>query len=154
MDEKRAIGRENRLPWHLPMDLKRFRAITLGHPVIMGRKTYESIGHPLPGRTNIVITRQDDFCPDGCVVVHDLQAALAECSGAEEVFILGGAEIFREALPLADRLYLTIVHTRIDGDAFFPEVPETFTIVSRETAGDVYPIEFLVYERREPKGSG
>ncbi len=148
MDEERTIGRGNRLPWHLPTDLRRFRKITLGHPVIMGRKTYESMGRPLPGRKNIVITRQEDFCADGCVVVHDLAAALAACSGVDEVFVLGGASVFYEALPFAHRLYLTIVHVRIEGDAFFPPIPADFFVVFREEAQDRFPLEFLVYERR------
>ena len=149
MDLDRAIGRENRLPWHLPRDLERFRLVTLGHPVIMGRKTFESIGRPLPGRTNIIITRQESFAAEGCVVVHDLQAAFAACGTADEAFVLGGAEVFREALPRADRIYMTIVHTRIEGDAFFPEVPASFTAVSREAADDVYPLEFVTYERQD-----
>jgi dihydrofolate reductase len=154
MDEKRAIGRGNRLPWHISRDLERFRSITLGHPVIMGRKTYESIGAPLPGRTNIIITRREDFPAEGCIVVHDLDAALAACAGAEEVFFVGGAEIFREAMSLADRVYLTIVHTTIDGDSFFPELREDLSLISRESAEDIYPIEFLVYERKGGKREG
>lgn len=135
------------MPWHLPKDLARFRALTIGHPVIMGRKTFESIGHSLPGRTNIVVTRQDGFCAEGCVVVHDLDAAFAACGDGDEVFVLGGAEVFREALPRADRIYLTVVHTRIEGDTFFPAVPAAFTETGREEVHDVYPLEFLVYER-------
>ncbi len=152
MDEERAIGRENRLPWHLPRDLARFRAVTMGHPVIMGRRTFESIGRPLPGRTNIVITRRKEYEAEGCVVVHDLRSALAACGDAEQAFILGGAEVFRQALPLAERVYITLVHTKISGDAFFPELPAAFREVSREQAADVYPLEFLVYERKQGPG--
>jgi dihydrofolate reductase len=148
MDENRAIGRENRMPWYLPKDLDRFRALTLGHPVIIGRRTYESLGRPLPGRTNIVITREREYQAKGCVVVHDLEAAFAACEGADEVFVAGGAAMYREAMPFADRIYLTLVHTKIEGDAFFPEIPGHFILVKREPAVDVYPIEFLVYERK------
>jgi dihydrofolate reductase len=147
MDLDRAIGRENRLPWHLPKDLERFRTLTVGHPVIMGRKTFESIGRTLPGRTNIIITRQEAFSAEGAVIVHDLQTAFAECGDADEVFVLGGAEIFREAMPFADRIYLTIVHTRIQGDAFFPELPPVFSLIKSEPADDVFQIDFAVYER-------
>jgi dihydrofolate reductase len=149
MDLDRAIGRENRLPWYLPKDMARFRRITMGHPVIMGRKTYESIGRPLPGRANIVITRQDDYCAEGCVVVRDLQTAFAACEGADEVFVLGGEAVFRDAMPLADRVYITVVHTRINGDAFFPELPQNMKLLSSESTEDVYPLEFQVYERKE-----
>lgn len=152
MDEERAIGRENRLPWRLPKDLARFRAITLGHPVIMGRRTYESLGGPLQGRQNIVVTRRTAYRAVGCTVVGDLAAAYASCGGADEAFILGGAELFAQALPSADRIYLTIVHTRIQGDAFFPEIPESFVPVSSEAADDAYPLTFLIYERRQGSG--
>ena len=151
MDLDRAIGRENRLPWHLPKDLARFRDLTMGHPVVMGRKTYESIGRPLPGRTNIVITRQEAFAADGTVVVHDLQEAFGACGDAEEVFVLGGAEVFREAMPLADRIHLTVVQARIQGDTFFPEISPAFSLVHSEQANDAFPIEFRLYER---KGNG
>jgi dihydrofolate reductase len=151
MDLDGAIGRENRLPWHLPKDLEHFRLLTLGHPVIMGRKTFESIGHALPGRTNIVITRQVDFCADQCVVVHDLQEAFRQCAGASEIFVLGGAEVFREAMSFADRIYLTRVHTRIEGDVFFPDIPADFVQTGSERVDDVYAIEFIIYER---KGDG
>ncbi len=147
MDESRAIGIENRLPWKAPADMRRFRAITMGHPVIMGRKTYESIGKPLPGRKNVVITRQMDFLVQGCTVVHDLPSAFGACDDADEVFVLGGEKLFRDTIGVADRLYLTIVKVRIGGDARFPEIPEDFDVVSRETVVDVLPLEFLLYER-------
>lgn len=147
MDESRAIGIENRLPWKAPADMRRFRALTMGHPVIMGRKTYESIGRPLPGRKNVVITRQIDFLVRGCTVVHDLPSAFAACEGADECFVLGGETLFRDTISVADRLYLTIVRVRIGGDARFPEIPGEFTMTSRETVEDVLPLEFLVYER-------
>jgi dihydrofolate reductase len=154
MDLDRAIGRENRLPWHLPKDLARFRDLTMGYPVLMGRKTYESIGHPLPGRTNIVITRQEAFSADGVVVVHDLEAAFAACGDADEAFVLGGAEIFREAMPLADRIHLTVVQAHIQGDTFFPEIPPAFMVVRSEKEDDAFPLEFRVYERKEKAAQG
>ncbi len=147
MDESRAIGVENRLPWKAPADMRRFRAITTGHPVIMGRKTHESIGRPLPGRKNIVITRQGDYRAEGSTVVHDLPSAFAACGDADECFVLGGEKLFRDTIAVADRLYLTVVKVRIGGDARFPEIPEEFSLVSRETAADVLPLEFLLYER-------
>src|SRR3972149_7478103 len=117
----RIIGRGNRMPWHISDDLKRFKALTLGHPVVMGRKTFESIGKPLPGRDNIVVTRSQAFAAPGCRVVHSLAEALAAAQGASEVFVIGGAQIYALALPLADRLQLTEVDAAIDGDAYFPD---------------------------------
>jgi dihydrofolate reductase len=149
MDENRIIGRGNRLPWHLPVDLKRFRKLTLGHPIIMGRKTYESIGKPLDGRKNIVVTRQTLYSAKGCVVVHNLCSAFAACEDAEEVFVLGGESLFRDVLPLADKVYLTVVRTRVEGDVKFPAVPDELELVSQEEANDVFPLEFRLYERRK-----
>lgn len=148
MDENRVIGRGNRLPWHLPVDLRRFRRLTLGHPIIMGRKTYESIGKPLDGRKNIVITRQAGYRASGCIVVHDLRSAFAACGDAEEAFVLGGETLFRDVMPLADKVYLTVVRTRVEGDARFPAIPDKLELISREDAQDVFPLEFLLYERR------
>ncbi len=119
--ENGVIGRDNQLIWRLPNDLKRFKALTLGHPLIMGRKTFESIGSPLPGRTSIVITRQKDFHLEGVVVVNSLQEALIEAKKCtnEEVFIIGGGEIFKIAIPFCDKLYLTLVKTECAGDTYF-----------------------------------
>jgi len=114
MADNHVIGHNNRLPWHLPADLKHFRAITLGKPVLMGRKTWESIGRPLPGRTNIVITRNADYLAADCVVVHSLDEALRAAGSAAEVMVIGGAELYRQALPQADTLYLTLVRTLRD----------------------------------------
>ncbi|NNJ94224.1 MAG: type 3 dihydrofolate reductase [Halobacteria archaeon] len=122
MADNRVIGHDNHLPWHLPADLKHFKATTMGKPIIMGRKTWESIGRPLPGRTNIVVTRDARYTADGCVVVHSVDAALQACSADEEVMVIGGAEFYRQVLPHASTLYLTLVHDRFDGDAFFPEL--------------------------------
>lgn len=129
--QNHVIGRDNKLPWYLPNDLKYFKQVTLGKPVIMGRKTYESIGKPLPGRTNIIITRQADYQPAGATdsvkVVSSLDDAreLAEnitlIDGQQEAMIIGGAEIYTLALPLVDRMYLTEVHAEVEGDAYFPE---------------------------------
>jgi dihydrofolate reductase len=121
--ENGCIGVENKLPWHLPEDLKRFREITRGHPVIMGRKTFESIGRPLPQRQNIVITRDPSYSAPGIQAVTSLEQAieLASATNPREIFVIGGAEIYRLAFPRADRLYLTVVHLEVRGDAFFPE---------------------------------
>ena len=122
--ENGVIGRNNTLPWRLPEDLRRFKSITMGHPLIMGRKTWESLGRPLPGRTNIVVTGNKRFRPDGAVVAPDFEAALArarEADGAEEIFVIGGESLFQEALARADRLYLTLIHRAFEGDARFPE---------------------------------
>ena len=124
MDERRGIGLAGGLPWRLSSDLQRFKSLTTGHHIIMGRKTYESIGRLLPGRTMIVITRNPDFRPPGCLVAHSLGEALAlsEARGEEEVFVIGGRAVFTEALPLADRMYLTEVHTAGQADVFFPDL--------------------------------
>lgn len=130
LTDNRVIGRGNKMPWHLPNDLKYFKRMTTGKPVLMGRKTFESIGKPLPGRTNIVITRQNDWQASGVQVVHNLDEGLELATrlslidGSEEVMVIGGAQIYREVLPQAHRLYLTQIHTHIDGDAFFPEISE------------------------------
>lgn len=121
MAENRVIGRDNQLPWHLPADLKHFKATTLGKPILMGRKTWESIGRPLPERTNIVITRDENYTASGCVVVHSLDAALRAAEHHAEVMIIGGAELYRQVLPQADTLYLTLVHGEFEGDTRFPQ---------------------------------
>ena len=121
-DDHGGIGYEGRLPWHLPNDLKRFKALTLGKPVIMGRRTHESIGRALPGRTNIVVSRQPGLEIEGCTVVPGFEAALAAAAGAEEACVIGGAEIYRLALPSADTLHLTRVHATVDADTHFPAI--------------------------------
>ena len=115
-----VIGIDNRLPWRLSEDLKHFKALTLGHPVLMGRKTYESLWRPLPGRRNIVITRNPECRLEGAEIAYSLEQALALCEGADEVFFIGGADLYRQALPLVQRLYLTEVAASPPGDAFFP----------------------------------
>lgn len=119
--KKRVIGKKGALPWHIPEELKRFKEITMGNPIIMGRITHESIGKALPGRVNIVITREPDYKALGCIVVHSLEEALQQTKSADEVFIIGGGQIYAEALPLADKLYLTYIDREIEGDVFFPD---------------------------------
>jgi len=124
LDENRGIGLKNQIPWHLPADLARFKKLTMGHHLVVGRKTYESIGFPLPGRQMIILTRNPEFEAQDCFTVKSLDAALelAEKRGEKEVFIIGGAEIYREALPLSDHLYLTAVHTSAEADTHFPAI--------------------------------
>jgi dihydrofolate reductase len=153
MDRGGLIGADGTLPWRLPADLQRFKAITMGHPLIMGRKTHESIGRPLPGRLNIVLSRQVDYHAEGCVVVPSMNEALRAGADAEQVFVIGGADIYRAALPGADTIYLTRVDADFDGDTRFPEWDEeAWRVVSRErhSADDRnrYPYEFRVLERR------
>jgi dihydrofolate reductase len=152
MAENRVIGRGNEMPWEIPSELKRFKETTMGHPVIMGRKTFESIGHPLAGRKNIIITRQQDYSAAGSIIVPDLQAALAACDGADEVFICGGDTVYREAMSLADRIYLTIIEEEFDGDSFFPEISDDFAEVRRTRVEDeVLPYDMVLYERAGKK---
>lgn len=152
-----VIGQRNGLPWRLPEDLKRFKALTMGKPIIMGRKTFESIGKPLPGRTNIVITHQALSLP-GCTVAPSLPAAIAVAGAVEEVMVIGGAEIYRQALPLAERVYLTEVHAEVVGDALFPALDTQW----RELAREDYPADerhafaysFVILTRRDATVSG
>jgi len=147
----RVIGIGGRLPWHLPEDLRRFKRLTLGAPVIMGRRTHESIGRPLPGRRNIVVTRQAAARWAGCTVVPSLPAALALAADASEAFVIGGAELYAEALPHASRLYLTLIDATYDGDTWFPAFEAVaWREVSREpgTAESGLPYSFVTYERR------
>ena len=125
----RVIGKENSLPWYIPDDLKRFKALTTGHPIIMGRKTFESIGKALPNRTSIVITNTTEYAKEDIVVVHSLTEALEKASAIEdeEIFVIGGAQIYQQALPFADKLYLTIINEEKPGDVFFPEYKPLFT---------------------------
>jgi dihydrofolate reductase len=147
-----VIGRNNALPWHLPADLARFKALTMGHPVVMGRRTYESIGRPLPGRRNLVISRKRGYSAPGCEVVHCLDEAIAACRGAEEIFIIGGAELYRESLPRAHRLEFTEIRAEFEGDACFPEISmcewrETAREIHSGEAGIPFRYDFARYER-------
>lgn len=121
MDKNRVIGRGDDLPWHISEDLKHFKKITMGKPIIMGRKTHESIGRPLPGRENIILTRDVSYTAEGCTVLHSIEEVFEHCKNIEEVMITGGAEIYKLALGQASSLYLTEVHTEIEGDTYFPE---------------------------------
>jgi dihydrofolate reductase len=149
MAENRVIGRDGRIPWHLPADLERFRDLTLGHSLVMGRKTYESIGRPLPGRRTIVLSRQPGLAIQGADVAPNLSAALALCAGEAEVFICGGAAVYAEALPIADRIYLTVVHGDTGGDTFFPPIPDTFVETCREPLPGDLPATFIHLRRRD-----
>ena len=122
MADDRVIGINNSLPWKLPNDMKWFRQQTMGKPIVMGRKTFESFGaKPLPGRTNIIITRDNNYKAEGCIVVHSIEEAILAAGDVEEVMIIGGASFYQQMLPRAERLYLTFVHSKVDGDAWFPE---------------------------------
>lgn len=116
-----VIGINNTLPWHLPEDLKRFKALTMGHHIIMGRKTYESLGRLLPGRTTVIVTRNQDYKVEGALIAHSLQAAIALCKDDDEVFLIGGAELYQDGLKMANKLYITEVALDVKGDAFFPD---------------------------------
>jgi len=152
MDENRLIGADNGLPWRLPADLRHFKKVTMGHPIVMGRRTWDSIGRPLPGRTNIVVTRRADFAAPGAVVVDSLEAAKAGAGDTGELMIIGGAEIFEQALEEADRIYLTEIHAAFEGDTHFPKISEDqWACVSREDFDkddkNPYAYSFLVLER-------
>ena len=147
-----VIGRDNGMPWHLPDDLKHFKALTLGKPVLMGRKTFESIGRPLPGRTNLVLTRAQDRSVPGVTVVPDLDAALREAAGAPELVVAGGAQVYALALPRATRIYLTRIHTVLQGDTRLPDIdPASWHETSRELhpvdARHAYAMSFITLER-------
>jgi dihydrofolate reductase len=155
MDKNRVIGRDGKLPWHLSDDLKNFKKITLNKPVIMGRKTHESIGKPLPGRKNIIITRNENYQAQGCEVCHDLNEALKLCASDEEAVIIGGAEIYSQALDRVDRIYLTEVYAEVEGDVYFPEYGrESWDEIIRDDyeANDKndYPFSCFILERRHP----
>ncbi|MFL6195897.1 MAG: dihydrofolate reductase [Thermoanaerobaculia bacterium] len=148
MASNRTIGVDNRLPWRLPKDLKRFKDLTMGHALVMGRKTYDSVGHPLPGRTTIVITRQPDWRRKGVLVAHTLEDALALAEG-DEVFVAGGEEVFRHALDRADRIYLTRIEKEFPGDTIFPEFEgPAWRLAEREEHGGEVPFAFELWERQ------
>ena len=149
MASNRVIGRQGDIPWKIPGEQKMFKEITLGHAVIMGRKTYESLACPLPGRTNIVVTRQTDFQAPGCIIAQNLAGAIKSCPNNEnEAFIIGGGLLYHEALVLADRIYLTLIPREIPGDTYFPEIPEAeFEITKSEFVDAVEPYHFYIYQR-------
>jgi len=147
-----ALGKDNQLIWHLPADLKRFKRITSGHHVIMGRKTYESLGKPLPNRTNIIISRNKDYTAKGCLVRNSLEEAIESAKEDPSPFILGGAEIYKQAIEIADVLDLTFVHHDFEADAFFPEIdPEIWEEISHEDfkadEKNKYDYSFVTYKR-------
>ncbi len=156
LSRNRVIGRDNALPWQLSEDLKYFKRVTMGKPILMGRKTFESIGRPLPGRTNIVLSRQPGFKPEGVLLAADPQRALALAreEQAEELMVIGGEAVYREFLPLAERLYLTEVQAEVEGDAWFPDIdPAYWREVRREDfsarAPNPYDYSFVVLERQD-----
>jgi dihydrofolate reductase len=144
-----VIGKDNQLPWYLPADLKHFKAITMGKPIVMGRKTFESIGRPLPGRQNIVVTRNPGFMASGITVAHSVEAAITAANETEEIMIIGGTELYKLSLPLADRIYLTDIQQNFDGDAHFPSLDSQWREVSREdrVSDDGLSYSFCVFER-------
>jgi dihydrofolate reductase len=147
-----VIGRDNTLPWHLPEDLKRFKRLTMGKPIVMGRKTFESIGKPLPGRQNIVVTRDANYRREGVTVVNDAESALRAAGAVPEIMVIGGAELFRALLPRARRIHLTRVHGEIEGDVMWPALDDReWSVVEREAhAADErhrYAMTFEVWER-------
>ena len=121
MAKNRVIGAHGRIPWHLPNELKLFKSLTMGHHIVMGRKTYDSIHRLLPGRTTVIVTHRRDYSVPGAIVTHSIQEALDACRGDDEIFVIGGAELFRATLPIADRIYLTVVDAEPEGDTFMPE---------------------------------
>lgn len=152
MAKNRVIGNDNTLPWHLPADLKNFKILTMKHHIIMGRKTYESIGRPLPGRFSVVVTRSSKF--EGCIIADSLEKAIEACAKDEdEIFVIGGAELYRQAINLADRIYLTEIDADISGDAYFTEFDdklwqETGRVSHAPDEKNLYPYHFVVYDRK------
>jgi dihydrofolate reductase len=154
MSENRVIGKNNQLPWHLPADLKFFKATTLNHPILMGRKTFESIGKPLPQRTSIIITRQPGYQAEGALVVNSLSEAIR--AGRElhpDIFIIGGAEILQQALPVIDTMYLTRIHAPFEGDIYYPEInwqewQQTWREDHAPDEKNKYPYSFIKLERK------
>jgi dihydrofolate reductase len=152
MAKNRVIGKGGRIPWDLPADRARFKKLTLGHPVLMGRRTYESIGRPLPDRTNVVLTRNPDYVCEGCVVMHSIAQVLARFR-AQRIFVIGGAEVFAQFLPLASELHVTLLDQEFAGDVYFPEIDPAVWVETRREQGqrdeqNPYDHVFLVYECR------
>lgn len=151
MSSNRAIGLDGQMPWHLSADLKRFKQITMGHPIIMGRKTYAAIGKPLPGRTNIIVSRNPAYKPDGCIVVDNVEAAINHaCRLSDEVFVIGGATLYEATLPIANTLYITQINREFEGDTFFPEfdLKQWLEVERQEIVTDTsvtFTYDFIVY---------
>ncbi|MEI7843774.1 MAG: dihydrofolate reductase [Gallionellaceae bacterium] len=152
MARNRTIGINNTLPWRCPEDLKHFKALTMGHHMIMGRKTFDSIGKPLPGRTTVIVTRNTELKVEGCLVAHSIEQAIAACSGDNEIFVVGGAELYAQALPLVDKLYITEIQQDVEGDAHFPSFnrnewqPVSKDVRSQETP-QALEYHFVSYQR-------
>lgn len=152
--ENNALGKDNQLLWHLPEDFKRFKTLTSGHYIIMGRKTFESFPKPLPNRTHIIITRQPNYqAPEGCIVVSSLEKAMELCPANEEAFVIGGGEIYKQALDVVDKIDVTRVHTTIDADTFFPEIDTTkwklvFEEFHPKDEKHAFDFTFLTYVKR------
>ncbi|MDR4888608.1 dihydrofolate reductase [Fredinandcohnia sp. QZ13] len=153
MDKNQLIGKDNDLPWRLPADLAYFKRVTMGHPIIMGRKTYDSIGRPLPGRENIIVTRDTSYKAEGCKVIHSIDEIVKMSEETEqELFVIGGAEIFKEILPYSDRLYITEIDEEFEGDTYFPAFDKAeWQVISKEKGikdeKNPYEYTFLVYEK-------
>ncbi len=150
IDETRAIGKDNQLLWHIPEDLKHFKELTIGHTVVMGENTYRSIGRPLPNRTNIILSLTPNFSPEGCIVASSLDDAISKAMQyeKEEIFVIGGASIYRQFLPRVDRLYLTLVSGVHDADTFFPPYDEFTKVVSEEKGqNSEYTFSFVIREK-------
>ncbi len=150
-----ALGKDNQLIWHLPADLKRFKEVTNGHHIIMGRKTFESLGKPLPNRTTIIITRNKDYHVENCIVVNSLGEAIAAAKEDDNPYILGGAEIYKQAMDIADKLDLTLVHHKFDADAFFPEIDKNiWEEISRDDFSkdekNQFDYSFVKYQKKSP----
>ncbi|GAB5604378.1 dihydrofolate reductase [Sideroxyarcus sp. TK5] len=153
MAQNRTIGVNNTLPWRCPEDLKHFKALTMGHHMIMGRKTFDSIGKPLPGRTTVIVTRNAGLQVAGCLVAHSLNDAITACKDDDEIFIVGGADLYAQALPLVDTLYITEIQQEVDGDAHFPEFDRSAWLeIAREVRSQTEPqplqFHFVTYQRR------
>lgn len=152
-DLNRVIGIDNKMPWHIPEELKYFKKVTMGKAMVMGRKTFESIGRPLPGRLNIIVTRNKDYVADGAEVFHDLHKAIERAEVySDEVVIIGGAEIFKVTMDIADRLYITVIRKEFDGDTFFPEIDDSWKLVSQSAdqfTEDGIPYSYLIYDKMQ-----
>jgi len=152
MAKNRVIGVDNQLPWHLPADLKHFRTLTMGHPIIMGRKTFDSIGRVLPGRRNIVVTRNRNYRFDAVEIVHSLDEALEICRDENEAFVIGGAHLYEDAMHRVSRIYVTEVHAEVKGDVFFPAIDpsrwqETGRVAHHADPHNAYAWDFVIYDR-------
>lgn len=148
MASNRTIGKENKIPWHIPDEVRLFKETTIGHTVIMGRKTHESIGSPLPERKNIIITRNKDYVSEGCLIAHSVDEALQLCGGSQKVFILGGEEIFNQVFDITDTILLTVLDRPVEGDTFFPPIPKgKFKEIAQKRISISEPYTIYTYSR-------